>query len=182
MRLLRYNSSPLGMHDLKNIEKQPATLQEEHALGKPIGLWVSVEGPADWFSWAKSEMPHRIEDTLVYEIVLKTDANLITLKNLDQFDAFAQKYRRPGPLPDKPEVMSGPNWSEVSKTYNGIIIAPYLWPRRMDHNSMWYYGWDCASGCIWRPKNAVQEINLVGQVTAADIKKEYVHDAQDDEA
>lgn len=40
------------------------------------------------------------------------------------------------------------NWPMVADRYQGIVIAPYLWSRRMD-GGLWYYGWDCASGCIW---------------------------------
>ena len=42
------------------------------------------------------------------------------------------------------------NWRKVAKAFDGIIIPEYIYSRRLDGNaSDWYYGWDCASGCIW---------------------------------
>lgn len=36
--------------------------------------------------------------------------------------------------------------------------CPYQWSLRLDTDgllaSTWYYAWDCASGVIWRPRNA----------------------------
>ena len=42
------------------------------------------------------------------------------------------------------------NWQPLTEQYAGIIISPYQWKRRLDGRaSDWYYGWDCASACIW---------------------------------
>lgn len=38
--------------------------------------------------------------------------------------------------------------------------APYQWRRRNERGFSWYYGWDCASGCIWRA-SAIREIRLI---------------------
>ncbi len=40
-------------------------------------------------------------------------------------------------------------WDKVKDKYQGIIIAPYQWECRLALETCWYYGWDCASGCIW---------------------------------
>ena len=40
------------------------------------------------------------------------------------------------------------DWIKVSKQYSGIEINPYQHSNR--YTSMWYYGWDVASGCIWK--------------------------------
>jgi hypothetical protein len=44
------------------------------------------------------------------------------------------------------------NWRRVARKYHGIVIAPYLRELRFDEAVWWYYGWDCASGCIWNRK------------------------------
>lgn len=49
------------------------------------------------------------------------------------------------------------NYGKVAEKYGGIEITPYLWEKRL--NSMWYYGWDCASGCVW-DRSAVTGIRL----------------------
>lgn len=41
------------------------------------------------------------------------------------------------------------DWRRVAESYQGIVIAPYVWARRHHLASGWYYAWDCASGCIW---------------------------------
>jgi hypothetical protein len=39
------------------------------------------------------------------------------------------------------------DWNKVSKSYKGIQINYYSNKHRLD--MLWYYGWDCESGCIW---------------------------------
>jgi len=48
------------------------------------------------------------------------------------------------------------DWEAVAKRYTGIEIEPYNWERRnsgpnnnYSMSMLWYYGWDCASGCVW---------------------------------
>jgi hypothetical protein len=38
-------------------------------------------------------------------------------------------------------------WGEVAEKHSGIIIVPYS--RARDLTYLWYYGWNCAGGCIW---------------------------------
>jgi hypothetical protein len=40
-------------------------------------------------------------------------------------------------------------WPDVAARWQGILITPYQWDCRLDDEMFWYYGWDCASGCIW---------------------------------
>ena len=54
------------------------------------------------------------------------------------------------------------DWPKVAERYDGIIIAPYQWSRRLD-GPMWYYGWDCASGCVWRAR-AVLELKSMEEL------------------
>lgn len=46
-------------------------------------------------------------------------------------------------------------------------IAPYQWERRLAREFMWYYGWDLASGVIWRPKNAL--VAFIGKYESAKV-------------
>ena len=50
------------------------------------------------------------------------------------------------------------DYKRVGAAYAGIEISPYLYERRYD--SMHYYGWDVASGCIWN-EIAIKEIRLL---------------------
>ena len=45
------------------------------------------------------------------------------------------------------------DWRKVAKKYDGIEINPMIYELRMMALS-WYYGWDVASGCIWKPRKA----------------------------
>ena len=38
-------------------------------------------------------------------------------------------------------------WSEVAEKYTGIIVDPYFQEKSLTY--LWYYGWNCAGGCIW---------------------------------
>ena len=125
-------------------------------FSKPEGFWVSVDGPCDWLEWTTSEdfgrgaIRHRVE--------LVRDAKVLFITNVVELDAFAKKYEklyRFGTFTDQ-----GIDWKAVAKDYHGIIIAPYQWERRLSRYSKWYYGWDCASGCIWNPK-AIQSIDAI---------------------
>jgi hypothetical protein len=61
--------------------------------------------------------------------------------------AFDAEYRFPHPDLGR---MSYIDWPRVAERFDGVIIAPYQWKHRLE--LMWYYGWDCASGCIWNAR------------------------------
>lgn len=134
-------------------------LEELNIIGKPNGFWVSDEdAEMSWLKWCKAEefAPHKMKHA--HSVELKSDANILIISNLKEFDKFHKTYngRLPGRIP-----IRRINWEEVASKYQGIIITPYLWERRLDMECSWYYGWDCASGCIWDAK-AISKIELIG--------------------
>jgi hypothetical protein len=105
-------------------------------------LWVSVQGEHDWASWCAAE-DFGI-GKLVHRVVLKPDANILHISTESQLEDFAENYRFTSlQFPSA----TGIEWKKVAAKYQGIIIAPYQ--RRHRLSMMWYYTWDCASGCIW---------------------------------
>jgi hypothetical protein len=88
-----------------------------------------------------------------FEVTLSPDANVLHIGSTEQFDKFNRKYR-------SDDMFGSIIWPDVAKQYDGIIIAPYLWSRRLDSSSRWYYGWDAASGCIWKAR-AIASITRV---------------------
>lgn len=135
-----------------------ATVDQLKTDMKPTGLWVSVEGDNDWKSWCDGERFGADRMTHVSEIVPHPDANILRLGSAADIDAFHADYTAPFPgLP--PGMMAGYaiDWRRVGEQYDGIVIAPYVWARRLDGRARWYYGWDCASGCLWHPR-AIAEI------------------------
>ncbi len=132
---------------------------------KPLGFWLSVEDDEEdqnWKTWCEAE-EFRLEGLKYrYAVVLKKKANILHLtttqeildfglkfqmNNQKDFDAYLIKMGRE-PYPYVYEI----KWEEVMKLWDGIIISPYNWECRMPSETMWYYGWDCASGCIWNLK------------------------------
>jgi hypothetical protein len=122
---------------------------------KPSGIWYACGN--EWISWLTYEMPQWIGD---YVYSLKVDeGRILTIKTEDEFTAFEWKYLE---KTEEGDFGRGPDWSLVARDYAGIEICPYRPEARM--GSMWYYGWDVASGCVWEG-SAVLEATLVAKRT-----------------
>ncbi len=138
MRLIHYSDRPLGA--IYSVPDQPETF-------KPAGLWVSVEGQMDWPEWCRDNDfgLNRLGNET--EIILAPDAGILRLASAAAIDDFTREFGVsivPG--------MEGcvyADWARVATRWQGIIIAPYIYSRRLHDGCAWYYAWDCASGCIW---------------------------------
>ena len=123
-------------------------MDNQHAFAKPRGLWVSVKGENDWPSWCRAE-EFRLDDlAFAQEIRLALGAQIIRLKNAADIDFFTAQYGRQTRFTTFLGELAI-DWSAVARDYQGIIIAPYVWERRLHRSTSWYYGWDCAAACIW---------------------------------
>ena len=114
--------------------------------GKPCGLWLSDESDFGWREWCKGEdwnlgaLAHRTDFTLDLTGIL----HLSTMKDLLR---FTRKYQ----LAEVNTLHRFTlDWPAVAAEYDGIFISPYCHEARFDLS--WYYGWDCASACIWQPR------------------------------
>lgn len=145
MKLSHYSNKPFTL--LKRTD-----LQDDQSI-KPSGLWVSVDGPDDWKNWCEAEDFYLENLKYKQEIILAQDANILTLTTPEELYAFTNEYK--GNL-----YSWHMHWKDVAAKYAGIIIAPYIWECRLDPRTSWYYGWDCASGCIWNT-NAIANLHLV---------------------
>ena len=159
MKLLHHSATPLGA-----IYSQ--TQDEIAPHQKPNGLWVSVDGEYSWREWCEAEEWGLDCFVHTYEIKLTDDANILVLDSVEALDEFHKE--RAVDLPNRSHLFNSSviDWPAVADEYQGIIISPYQWERRMDY--MWYYGWDCASGVIW--DNSViagisEELNIVRAVS-----------------
>lgn len=151
--LIHYSREPLT-----TVQSIPLTDQVDHF--KPKGLWVSVAGDDDWRSWCLAEgfwlenlkFPHRI--------VLSESANILRLTTASGIDDFTRQFS----LLERRRRTSSHDidWRRVAKGWDGIIIAPYVWERRLNGGANWYYSWDCASGCIWIA-DAIEQIVPMAQ-------------------
>ena len=148
MELKHYTAMPLEFDPERTYEQNSPRL-----YGKPLGFWVSVKGEYDWKSWCESE--DFLTESLVYEnaVVLRDDANILRINSVKGLHQFSTKYGIPETksVPGyDPWVEYAINWARVAREYDGIIISPYLYSWDLGDDLKWYYGWDCASGCIWR--------------------------------
>lgn len=145
MELEHFTDTPL-------IAVLPREQGEDNLMyGKPTGLWVSVKGDQDWREWNEAESFRDLSKQRCYHVRLASDANVLFIANGWELDAFHKGYARPLELGSYRQEKI--DWRDVARDYDGIIIAPYQWTHRLEGPiSAWYYGWDCASGCIWNPR------------------------------
>lgn len=137
MRLLHYSDAPLG--------EIFSSDQRNSKAFKPRGLWVSVEGPDDWPSWCRSEEFGVERLTHVHEIELFPAANILRIQNAGGIDRFTDEFAIERDRFQGFKI----DWPTIAERWQGIVIAPYIRSRRLSDHVSWYYGWDCASGCIW---------------------------------
>ena len=139
MRLVKYSAEPL-VFDPEFVYPNSHIAS---AVGKPVGLWVSDESPGmfGWKEWCEGEtwniggLAHRTE------FALTPGHNVLIIDTPEALAAFDAEYSTGS------KYIERIDWSVVAERYDGIIITPYQWEHRL--SMMWYYGWDCASGCIW---------------------------------
>jgi hypothetical protein len=126
---------------------------------KPMGFWWGVDG--DWERWCRAEEWGLHGEMFEHELILG-DEKLLLLKTVADIDCFHVNYGA--------RILPGLhlgyiNWAKVAQNFDGIEIAPYQWDRRstgIAHS--WYYSWDCACGCLWRPRGA--KLRLLKTVVA----------------
>ena len=127
--LLHYSETPFTL--------EPRTYHQEVHF-KPNGLWLSVG--EDWKRWCESEDWGLGRLVTRYQVTLTDNARILQLSTPEDIDAFTVQF-----MWEHMDI----DWPEVAARYQGIIIAPYQYTRRLAPNTTWYYPWDCASACIW---------------------------------
>ncbi len=109
---------------------------------KPQGLWYGIDDA--WLKWCESEMPQWIRP---YNYALEIDySKMLILATEAELLDFTDRYKCKGGFGSFAQQLI--DWSLVAHKYSGIEIPTYFWDCRF--TLMWYYGWDCASGCIWK--------------------------------
>lgn len=136
---------------------------EMRIFRKPQGLWYGINDY--WIDWCASEKMGWVHD-YIHEVILD-ESKILKITNLDEFDDFEKEYgdvdpllarlekAYPGQMMNYRRGMEVIRFDKVAEKYSGLEITPYLYEKRLI--SMWYYGWDCASGCVWA-QDAVKDI------------------------
>jgi len=141
MRLVHYSAKPPII--------KPTTYRHRrgHFVYKPSGLWVSDDDCNDnWPAWCRAN--GFLIENLAHAclITLRSGANILHLSSANDIDSFTRDYCW---QPYKELSLFSIAWDRVYIEYDGIVISPYIWSRRLGGGADWYYGWDCAGGCIW---------------------------------
>jgi hypothetical protein len=154
MKLVHYSNRPLG--------EVYACEQLEFPVSKPHGLWVSVDGGGGgWRKWCLKEDWGQEYLAVATQVILVPNANILHIATSAELAAFTRRFG--GALSPNLQAMGlyGIHWKAVAEQYDGVVIAPYRWKSSMFHSKLsWYWGWDCACGCIWQPR-AVAEVYAV---------------------
>ena len=110
---------------------------------------MSTEGEDGWAAWCRAEDFGLDRLGHVHDVTLAQPDRLLWLEDAAGIDRFTAEYGVPwGPsFLGLDQVWI--DWTAVARDFDGLVIAPYVWSRRLHPASHWYYGWDCASGCIW---------------------------------
>ena len=157
-KLYHYSKQKLELDRNRVYDQSIRTL-----ISNPVGFWVSPDCDEGWEAYLKREEVDLEDLAYKTEIILNVPANIKIIDTMDKLQEFADKYK------SLPEFYRGvkddglratilkdgnnlvPDWGNVAKDYSGIMIIPFRDDCCKDFysNTTWYYGWDCASGCIW---------------------------------
>jgi hypothetical protein len=113
---------------------------------KPRGLWYGIDEA--WLKWCRSEEPEWI-GPYNYAVLLTPKANILKLGTVKAVRDFTAAYQREA---WEGSTLRSIDWHKAMTEYDGLEIHPYQWSLRLNQETFWYYGWDCASGCVWHPR------------------------------
>lgn len=155
LKLIHFSAVPIGALVSVEQTREPAM--------KPQGFWVSDESGEDgWRAWCQAESFHLDRLTVATRITLRPDHRVCWLATAWDIRRLTDAYGAwPAYLDEQPWTIKqgyAIDWARVAHDYQGVLITPYQWSLRLDPKVYWYYGWDCASGCIW-------DISAIAQMT-----------------
>lgn len=110
---------------------------------KPRGLWLSDDSDYGWAEWCQSE-EFELNKLKMKTKFLVNPEKLIILRSHEDVKNFDLEYRF-NPFCFRALYLI--NWNRVKDKYSGVLVTPYCYKARWDFT--WYYGWDCASACVW---------------------------------
>tara|TARA_A100001015_G_scaffold307045_1_gene402303 strand:- start:995 stop:1666 length:672 start_codon:yes stop_codon:yes gene_type:complete len=128
---------------------------------EPMGIWFSC-GPS-WFNYAYEELEDKIQHKEVYNLILD-ESKLYIINNIPKLQQFQSEYSIPLTKKKDNEFMVI-QWDKLSKKYSGFKLCPYFKKQikklKNEHDYLWVYNLDVASGCIWNP-NCILEVKYGG--------------------
>jgi hypothetical protein len=137
---------------------------------KPFGLWYACGG--EWIEWMESEMPEWLEDgQYLYEVQPTYSAGGLAAGRSGKYVGGVLRLTTEEEVVEFSRTYSNfdkVDWHEVASIWDGIEICPYQDDLRLSmHN--WYYPWDVASGCVWRPYGGIERLTLLKSRTSTSV-------------
>lgn len=141
------------------VERLVVAQQTSMPWHKPFGFWISHESRDGWLEFCRGSNLDGERLRFRHEVEIAADAYLLHIETAPEMLDFTERYGVV--LGDKLDdvYLRMIDWHHVALDYQGIVIAPYQYPMRYDLRTLWYYPWDCASGCIWNPE-AISIVNV----------------------
>lgn len=143
-------SQPCWVHYSRRVVSAVRSSRQEHEPDtKPRGFWISNDAAeVNWRSWCIDENFSLASLATAHDVSLASDSNLLLISSAAELDAFHEGYAAHNGFRRDYAI----RWGDVASKYDGVLITPYIWERRLSDRAGWYYGWDCASGCIWNAR------------------------------
>jgi hypothetical protein len=136
---------------------------------KPNGFWFDANG--EWKRWCEAVQFRLGNFRYRHTVTILDTSRILFLKTARDIDAFTRKYGRN--LSGHIQLLQSSKdvdvfarkygrdlfgeiqrqfsnyimWDEVAGKHSGIVIFPYFRSRSLTY--LWYYGWNCAGGCVW---------------------------------
>jgi len=139
---------------------------------KPLGLWYACGG--EWIEWVETNVPEWLEDgQYLYEVQPNYSVGGLAAGHPRYADYVGGVLR----LSTEEEVVEFSrtysnfdkvDWHTVALIWDGIEICPYQDDLRLSMHG-WYYPWDVASGCIWRPSGLASPLVLLKSRESASV-------------
>lgn len=136
---------------IQKLEKRYYTQRHDD---KPDGFWYGFGN--EWIDWTDTAGPER-KGKYIYNIYTN-GSNILQIKDYSELIEFTKEYKSINQI--IPRAIFSIDWSRIEFKYDGIEINPYIGQARMDQQTLWYYSWDVASGCIWNLNKV--KIKLIG--------------------
>ena len=152
----------------------------------PMGIWMS---PGTlWQKYVGNEPSMWSLATYIYEIEPELQ-NVLFITDIAGLKEFINKYKK-----SNPKMSDMIDWKKVKKTFDGLIISPYLgkkiwgkyatkfgyygpgvdsyineiiggkWKKNIFFTAEWYRHWEEASGVIWKPHTGIKSIKLIKKI------------------
>lgn len=144
-------TSDMRIHLSKdNIYKLEKRYYIQRSYDKPDGFWYGFGN--EWIDWTETAGPNYQGD-YVYEVDIN-GSNILQIKDYSEITVFTKEYGSDKQI--APGIIFNIDWPKIELRYDGIEINPYIRQARNDTKTLWYYGWDVASGCIWN----LEKVNI----------------------